>query len=39
VPVSLYDKKGKGLAVLKMYNQPFLNSPVVRIVDAVNKIL
>ena len=38
VPVAIFNnKKGKDAAVLKMYNEPSWNNPVVRIVDAEKK--
>lgn len=38
VPVAIFNnKKGKDAAVLKMYNEPSWNNPVVRIVDAKKK--
>jgi hypothetical protein len=38
IPVAIFNnKKGKDAAVLKMYNEPSWNNPVVRIVDAEKK--
>ena len=38
VPVAIFNnKKGKDAAVLKMYNEPSWNNPVVRIVDTEKK--